>query len=218
MSKPKRGKKGRIRNTIIVMTLLASMVLSGCNTLFGGSISGATKIDKMFADFGELMNLKLSSRGNVDIRLNFDGEYEGSKYASSYPDAFYFATDLSNSTEDITYFEMLNMIDNRYTVYVYQTHPYKNGKKRSDKVIVANQGADSSYVMYPEVIIDEKYEVSEDDLVTVFAIYDYTQCGVKGYTELGRWTCKDNQKDSYVYAKTAYSPNNQHLEIGRAHV
>ena len=195
----------KIRETAIAFLALASMLLTGCATLFGGKIEGGTRLDDAFGPYEKEVNFIQSTRGKIDVRLNFDGEYEGSKYASSYPDAFYISPELSNSTDDLEYFQFLYMIDDRYTVYCYQTHPYKNGDKRSDGVKTQSDNTENAYIMYPEVVIDEKYDVNPDKLVTILAVYDYTAEGKKGYHEIRRWECAESDPAAYCFSKLGYT-------------
>ena len=199
------GKKAK--NIAISFIALASMILTGCATLFGGTIQSGTDINGAFGPYEKAVNFVQSTRGKIDVRLNFDGEYEGSKYASSYPDAFYISPELSNSTDDLEYFQFLYMLDDKYTVYCYQTHKYKNGKKRSDGVKTSKDTTEDAYIMYPEVVIDEKYEVDPNYLYTVFAVYDYTAGNKSGYKELGRWQCKTDDPAAFCFSKLGYSEN-----------
>ena len=90
----KHFKWRRLKARISVFLIISTMLLSGCNNLFGGKIEGADpeaggSSNGDFDEFKKANNLKLSQRGGLDIRLNFDGNYDSSKYSSSYGDAFY---------------------------------------------------------------------------------------------------------------------------------
>ena len=222
--KKRKFKLRKLKARILVLMVICTMLLSGCNTLFGGRIGGAepgtssgggSSSGSEFDEFKEKNNLVLSERGGLDISLNFDGNYEASKYSSSYGDAFFIAEDLSNSTDDLNYFEFLDVIDNTYMVYVYQTLKYANNERRDSENPYQSKEVKGAYVMYPEVIVEEEHEVS-DTLVTVFAVYDYRAQGKSGYCEIGRWSAKKDSDNAYVMAISSYSEDKKTQDLSTA--
>ena len=205
---------------LLVFILIQAQILTGCTSLFTGSldIDPYKSIDYSYADEhggvtgeyagNDINGIMNSTRGSFNAKINFgDSDATGSaKYLSDYPDAFYIARDLSNRSEDMQYFQMIEALDDCKFVYFYQTYQYADSKKREDAVITHSISGD--YVMYPTTIVENEYKIS-DNLVTVLAIYDYTKRGENGYVEIARWNDTRNHSkqlsDAEKASKSAYA-------------
>lgn len=196
--------------SILIFILLLCQILSGCTNLVAGNATAPKFVDEEELD--KAVSLFSSTRTGVNAKLNFGagGEFSNNKYLSTYADAFFVASDLSNNLDDVLYFNLLETFNNKNGnitfVYAYTTHKYADGKKRNQHPEIVTVSGD--YVMYPEVYEEQELPVS-NEVYTVLASYSFAE-GDNSYHEYARMAT--NEEDNII-AKPFYT-NSSGYKVG----